>query len=175
MTRLCVARSCACSARTTWIPPSALCACERKRPRTGANVSRRIRLRPVNYYAPTLTSVGHSAEPLRPLFLSISRRNRAAAITPWTWSKVVRGVAVRSGVLRFSTHTLRHLCLTDLARAGWELHAIATFAGHRSLATTLQYIHLSGRELADKLARGMAEVHAWRIAQIDEVLGEPVP
>jgi integrase len=32
---------------------------------------------------------------------------------------------------QFSTHTLRHLCLTDLARAGWELHAIATFAGHR--------------------------------------------
>src|ERR1700736_4804477 len=66
-----------------------------------------------------------------PLFLSVSRRNRAAAITPWTWSKVVRSVAVRAGILRFSTHTLRHLCLTDLARAGWELHAIATFAGHR--------------------------------------------
>jgi integrase/recombinase XerD len=65
-----------------------------------------------------------------PLFLSVSRRNRAAAITPWTWSKVVRGVAARAGILRFSTHTLRHLCLTDLARAGWELHAIAKFAGH---------------------------------------------
>src|SRR5216683_2836669 len=106
-----------------------------------------------------------------PLFLSTSRRNRAAAITPWTWSKVVRGVATRAGVLRFSTHTLRHLCLTDLARAGWELHMIATFAGHASLATTLQYIHLSGRDLASKLARGMAEVHAWRVLQIDEVLG----
>jgi integrase len=82
-----------------------------------------------------------------PLFLSVSRRYRAAAITPWTWSKVVRGVPVRSGVLRFCTHTLRHLCLTDLARAGWELYAIATFAGHRSVATTLQYIHLSGRDL----------------------------
>ena len=103
-----------------------------------------------------------------PLFLSVSRRNRAAAITPWTWSKVVRGVAIRSGVLRFSTHTLRHLCLTDLARAGWELHAIATFAGHRSLATTLQYIHLSGRDLANKLARGMAEIHAWGVNQLSE-------
>jgi integrase/recombinase XerD len=103
-----------------------------------------------------------------PLFLSVSRRNRAAAITPWTWSKVVRGVAIRSGVLRFSTHTLRHLCLTDLARAGWELHAIATFAGHRSLATTLQYIHLSGRDLANKLARGMAEIHAWRVNQLND-------
>ena len=31
----------------------------------------------------------------------------------------------RPGVPRFSTHTTRHLCLTDLARMGWELHAIA--------------------------------------------------
>jgi integrase/recombinase XerD len=105
-----------------------------------------------------------------PLFLSASHRNRAAPITLWTWSKVVRAVALRAKVPRFSTHTLRHLCLTDLARAGWDLHAIATFAGHRSAATTLQYIHLSGRELAAKLARGMAEVHAWRVAQMAELL-----
>jgi len=96
------------------------------------------------------------------LFLSESRRNRAAPITLWTWSKVVRALALRAGVPQFSTHTPRHLCLTDLARSGWELHAIARFAGHRSLATTLQYIHLSGRDLAARLARGMAEVHAWR-------------
>jgi integrase/recombinase XerD len=65
-----------------------------------------------------------------PLFLSMSHRNRAQPITMWTWSKVVRKLAVRAELPRFSTHTLRHLCLTDLARAGWELHAIATFAGH---------------------------------------------
>lgn len=80
---------------------------------------------------------------------------------------MVKGCAANSlaaGVPRFSTHTLRHLCLTDLARAGWELHAIATFAGHRSPDTTMQYIHLSGRELAAKLANGMAQIHDWRIA-----------
>jgi site-specific recombinase XerD len=65
--------------------------------------------------------------------------------------------------------------LTDLARAGWELHAIATFAGHRSLTTTLQYIHLSGRDLASKLAQGMAQVHAWRIAQLAELLDGSTP
>ena len=107
------------------------------------------------------------------LFLSTSRRNRAQPLTLWTWSKVVRSMALRAEVPQFSTHTLRHLCLTDLARAGWELHAIAAFAGHANPATTLQYIHLSGRELAAKLARGMAEMHAWRIAQINELLGEP--
>ena len=53
-----------------------------------------------------------------PLFLSESRRNFATPITLWTWSKVIRGIADRAGLPQFSTHTLRHLCLTDLARAG---------------------------------------------------------
>jgi len=104
------------------------------------------------------------------LLVSESRRNCGAPITPWTWSKVVRSLALRAELPRFSTHTLRHLCLTDLARSGWELHAIATFAGHQSTQTTLQYIHLSGRDLAAKLADGMAQVHAQRVAQIGAVL-----
>ena len=66
-----------------------------------------------------------------PLFLSESRRNHAQPLSLWTWSKVVRRIALASGVERFSTHTTRHLCLTDLARMGWEVHAIAAFAGHR--------------------------------------------
>ncbi len=103
-----------------------------------------------------------------PLFISESRRNKAEPITIWTWSKVVKGIANRSGVQRFTTHTLRHLRLTDLARAGWDIHEIATFAGHRSIQTTLLYIHLSGRDLADKLARGMSQIHAWRIATLGE-------
>jgi integrase/recombinase XerD len=104
------------------------------------------------------------------LFVSESARNRGEAITPWTWSKVVRSIAVHASVEAFSTHTLRHLCLTDLARSGWELHQIATFAGHQSTDTTLQYIHLSGRDLADKLERGMSQIHSERIATIAEAL-----
>ena len=104
-----------------------------------------------------------------PLFLSESRRNYGQPVTLWTWSKVVRRIAVDAGVPRFSTHTTRHLCLTDLARMGWELHAIATFAGHRSTESTLTYIHLSGRDLADKLNRGMQHIHGWRV----EMLARP--
>ncbi|MFC5819229.1 tyrosine-type recombinase/integrase [Nonomuraea harbinensis] len=101
-----------------------------------------------------------------PLFLSESRRNHAQPLSLWTWSKVVRRIALAAEVPQFSTHTPRHLCLTDLARMGWELHAIATFAGHRHTDSTLQYIHLSGRDLADKLSRGMEHIHAWRIAML---------
>lgn len=63
-----------------------------------------------------------------PLFLSESNRNRTAPVTIWTWSKVVESIAARAGVPRFSTHTNRHLCLTDLARSGWDIYRIATFA-----------------------------------------------
>lgn len=100
-----------------------------------------------------------------PLFVSESRRNRAQPLTIWTWSKVVRGWALQSDLPQLSTHTFRHLCLTDLARAGWELHEIASFAGHRNTSTTLLYIHLSGRELLEKLARATGQ-HGQRVAAL---------
>ncbi|WP_043826076.1 tyrosine-type recombinase/integrase [Rhodococcus opacus] len=101
-----------------------------------------------------------------PLFLSESRRNFGEPLSLWSWSKVVRRVALAADVPQFSTHTTRHLCLTDLARMGWELHAIATFAGHRSTESTLTYIHLSGRDLAEKLNRAMTHLHAQRISML---------
>lgn len=106
-----------------------------------------------------------------PLFLSESRRNRAEPITAWTWSKVVRGIALRADVPQFSSHTLRHLCLTDLARSGWDIHAIARFAGHRSLETTAQYIQLSAQDLSEKLQSAMSSMHAWRISLLHELVG----
>ncbi len=102
------------------------------------------------------------------LFLSESQRNRATPITFWTWSKVIRRIAIRADLLQFSTHTLRHLCLTDLARAGWDLHEIARFAGHRNLETTRQYIHLSCSDLAHKLCQGMYQIHEWRLHTLSE-------
>jgi integrase/recombinase XerD len=104
------------------------------------------------------------------LFVSESPRNRGQGVSAWTWSKVVRSIALRAGVPSFSTHTLRHLCLTDLARSGWELHQIASFAGHRSTDTTQRYIHLSGRDLSERLASGMTQIHQARVAQLGEVL-----
>jgi hypothetical protein len=55
--------------------------------------------------------------------------------------------------LRSRSGLARPYICRDLARMGWELHAIATFAGQRHTDSTLQYIHLPGRDLADKLNR----------------------
>src|SRR5260370_31698565 len=57
-----------------------------------------------------------------PLFLSESRRNYAHPISIWTWSKVIEGGADRSGVPKFTTHTWRHLCLTETSRSDRILH-----------------------------------------------------
>jgi integrase/recombinase XerD len=156
-----------CSLRTDDLDPG------RRMLRVRAEVTKNRRERTVPYSAPTgvllAAYLAHRAAISRargPLFLSESRRNHGQPLTLWTWSKVVRRIALAAGVERFSTHTTRHLCLTDLARMGWEIHAIATFAGHRNTDTTLQYIHLSGRDLANKLAKGMEHIHAWRVATL---------
>jgi hypothetical protein len=110
-------------------------------------------------YLSSRRSLGRSE---RLIFLSESRRNRGHPISIWAWSKTVAGVARRAGLPRFTTHTPRHLRLTDLARAGMDIHDIAAYAGHRSIQTTLLYIHLSGRELASKYDRAMEHIKRWR-------------
>lgn len=90
----------------------------------------------------------------------------ALGASKWTWSKVVRRLALCAGVPTLTTHSFRHLCLTDLARTGWDIEEIASFAGHRSIQSTLLYIHLSAQDLADKFARSMAAVHEERLHQL---------
>jgi site-specific recombinase XerD len=96
------------------------------------------------------------------VFLSESPRNRSAPITSYTWTKSVERMAERSGLPRLTTHTMRHLRLTDLARAGLDMHQIATLAGHRVLQSTLIYIHLSARDLTAALQKSMAGMPAPR-------------
>ncbi|WP_449352100.1 tyrosine-type recombinase/integrase [Streptomyces shaanxiensis] len=156
-----------CSLRTDDLDPA------HRTLRVRAETTKNRLERVVPYSAPTgvllaeyLTHRATISRARGPLFLSESRRNHAQPLSLWTWSKVVRRLALAAGVERFSTHTTRHLCLTDLARMGWELHAIASFAGHRHTDTTLQYIHLSGRDLAEKLKSGMDHIHAWRVRML---------
>lgn len=87
------------------------------------------------------------------LFLSASARNRSQGVSGFTWGLVAAALARDANVPSFSTHTLRHLRLTDLARAGLDVAEIARFAGHRNTESTLLYIHLSGRDIARAFQR----------------------
>jgi integrase/recombinase XerD len=102
-----------------------------------------------------------------PLFLSASNRNRGEPLSIWTWSKEVESMSAECGVNEFSTHTFRHLRLTDLARSGWDIHEIARMAGHRSIQSTLLYVHLSGADLAEKIAKTLAELTEARLASLN--------
>ena len=102
-----------------------------------------------------------------PLFLSTSNRNCGKPLSFWSWSKEICALADESNVIELSTHTFRHLRLTDLARSGWDVHEIAKFAGHRSIQTTLLYIHLSGVELSAKVAHTIAELTNTRLALLN--------
>jgi integrase/recombinase XerD len=85
------------------------------------------------------------------LFRSASNRNHRQKITPATWDKIVARLAQRADVAQFTTHTLRHLRLTDLARAGENIYTIMHYAGHRNVETTKLYLRLSGRETAERV------------------------
>jgi integrase/recombinase XerD len=103
-----------------------------------------------------------------PLFLSESHRNTSNPLALVTWSKIVQKLAHRVELPQFTTHTPRHLRLTHMARARLDLHQIATYAGHKSLTTTMLYIHLSGVELTEAVTRNLAGFERW----IEEILGE---
>jgi len=103
-----------------------------------------------------------------PMFLSESDRNPRQPLTKWTWSKVVERLVRQAGVEAFSTHTLRHLRLTHLARAGWRLHELATYAGHRNPQTTMAYLHLSGGDLLAKMAASVSHLDAKLAAALFE-------
>lgn len=107
-----------------------------------------------------LTCRGSSTNATDALFLSESRRNSGQALTVHTWTKVIEGIADQVNLPRFTTHTLRHTRLTDLARLGWELYAIAKFAGHLNPETTLLYIHLGSTELNDRMAHTLRRPNA---------------
>ncbi len=96
-----------------------------------------------------------------PLFLSESRRNAAGPLSLIMWSKIVERLAQRAAAPQFTTHTLRHLRLTHLARSGMDLHQIATYAGHKSLQTTMLYLHVSGVELTEAVSRSLAGFEQW--------------
>jgi hypothetical protein len=48
-----------------------------------------------------------------------------------------------------------------MARTKMELHQIATYAGHKSLTSTMLYIHLSGVELTEAVTRSLAGFEQW--------------
>ncbi|MEL6106720.1 MAG: tyrosine-type recombinase/integrase [Planctomycetota bacterium] len=66
---------------------------------------------------------------------------------------------------KVSAHTLRHSYSTHLLEAGVNLKAIQKFLGHKSLQTTMVYLHLTetgeadARQILEKLFAGRRSPH----------------
>ncbi len=105
------------------------------------------------------------------LFISESRRNPGVGLTFEMWNKIVRRIAGQAGLSEFTTHTFRHLRLTDLARCKLELHEIATYAGHRNPKTTQQYIQLSGEELRERIQRATQHIDEQNKKLLERIRG----
>ena len=58
----------------------------------------------------------------------------------------------------YSVHTIRHSFATHLVDNGTDLHTIKELLGHRSLQTTMQYLHLASTRI-DKVISPYDQLH----------------
>ena len=73
-----------------------------------------------------------------------------------------------SGLLRFVPYSLRHTAITNLAMTGSDAPALMYWAGHRSLSTTMRYIHLA----ADSVNKRVRESVCWGWSQFQTHLDQ---
>ncbi len=79
----------------------------------------------------------------------------------WFREQFLAALAAAGITDRIRLHDLRHAALTNLAATGASPIAVMATAGHRSMQTTKQYIHLAGvvfRDDADALGRRLLGV-----------------
>ncbi|MFA6252182.1 MAG: tyrosine-type recombinase/integrase [Candidatus Paceibacterota bacterium] len=85
------------------------------------------------------------------LFINYRRRKGSdARLTPRSVERLVKRYATLANIPYFTTpHTLRHSMATDLLNQGVDLRIIQEFLGHRNIATTQIYTHVTNKKLRD--------------------------
>lgn len=80
-----------------------------------------------------------------PLWRSHSRRNRGDRLTANSIYRIVRDMAAEADLPDIGAHTLRHTGCTLAIESGASLQQVQSHARHKSIETTMVYIHQRDR------------------------------
>lgn len=87
----------------------------------------------------------------KPLFINVRSKNpEARRLSPRAIQIMIARYAKRAGLFKKVTpHTLRHTYATDLLSHGADLRSVQEFLGHKNVATTQIYTHVTNKRLRD--------------------------
>lgn len=82
--------------------------------------------------------------------LFVNLKKNPARLTIRSIQRIVKQYAIQTGIPLLATpHTLRHTYATDLLNQGVDLRLIQEFLGHKNIATTQVYTHVTNKKLRE--------------------------
>ena len=97
------------------------------------------------------------------LFVSLKGPRRGQPLSTEGIIEIFSAARGRAGLAHGTCHELRHTCFTRLREGGMAIEAVQAQAGHRSIASTRIYLHLSIDWLAEEYRKAMEALpHRWR-------------
>lgn len=86
----------------------------------------------------------------KPLFTNLTKNGASKRLTPRAIQMMIKRCATMAGISKKVTpHTLRHTYATDLLDHGADLRSVQELLGHKNVATTQIYTHVTNKRLRD--------------------------